>query len=265
MRHAFQVAYDGARYFGFVRQPGHPTVEAELLEIFSKCGLYHDLRDVTYRVAARTDRGVSGMGQVVALDVLWEPNLQELNSVLPEDIAVLVAVEVKPDFNPRTQAQSKHYCYVCEAPHSFNLPTAREAAKLFEGTHNFSHFCKREPGKPTTGDLEHVRVRGKKILVFDFIARGFLWQQVRRMVEGLLAVGKGALSVEELKSMLDGREKHSMRPSPADGLFLVDTKYLSFRFRPDARARKRFVGYLKSLKHPRYGVMAAPLCRKGFV
>jgi len=92
-----------------------------------------------------------------------------------------------------------------------------------------------------------------------------LWQQVRRMVEGLLAVGKGALSVEELKSMLDGREKHSMRPSPADGLFLVDTKYLSFRFRPDARARKRFVGYLKSLKHPRYGVMAAPLCRKGFV
>ncbi len=258
------LAYDGARYFGFVRQPDRPTVEAELLRVFRRCGLYRELKEARYHVAARTDRGVSAIGQMVALDVLREPRLQELNAVIPEDIAVLAAVEVKPDFNSRTHARSKHYCYVCEAPLGFDLSTARQAAKLFEGTHDFKHFCKHERGKPTTGELKYAGVRGqKKVLVFDFIAQRFLWQQVRRMVGALLAVGTGKLGVNELKSMLDGRAKQAMQPAPADGLFLVGVKYPSL-FRPNARAMTKFIGYLEGLEHPRYKTMVPLLLRKGF-
>lgn len=42
MRYAFKVAYDGARYFGFARQPGLPTIEGELLKALKECGLCHD-------------------------------------------------------------------------------------------------------------------------------------------------------------------------------------------------------------------------------
>lgn len=234
------------------------------MRVFSKCGLYRDVRNATYRVAARTDRGVGAIGQVVALDVLKEPNLRELNSSLPKDIVLLSAAEVKSDFNPRTQPQSKHYRYMCEAPSEFDLQISSKAAKLFEGPHNFSHFCKREPGKPTTAKIDHARVRGKEILVFDFIAPAFLRQQVRRIVEGLLEVGAGELEMDELKSALKGTAKHSMRPAPADGLFLVDVRYRSLRFRPDTRAVNRFVSYLKGLEHPKYGEMASLLIHKGF-
>ena len=257
MRYAFMVAYDGARYFGFVRQPGQPTVEAELLRVFRECGLCFNLKGAEYQVAARTDRGVSAIGQVVALDMIKKPKLEKLNALLPEDIAVLAAAEVKPDFNPRAQAQSKHYCYVCAAPLAFDLSMARQAAKLFEGIHDFRHFCKHEYGKSTTGELKYARVRKQKqILVLDFIAPAFLWQQVRRMVWVLLAVGTGKLSLEHLKQMLEGRAKHAARPAPAEGLFLAGIRYSSFALRPEPRLTSRFIAHLKNKGHPVYKVMA---------
>ena len=252
------VAYDGARYFGFVRQPGRPTVEAELLRVFRECGLCFNLKGAEYQVAARTDRGVSAIGQVVALGMIKKPKLEELNALLPEDIAVLAAAEVKPDFNPRTQALSKHYRYVCEAPLAFDLSTARRAAKLFEGIHDFRHFCKHEHGKSTAGELKYARVRKQKqMLIFDFIAPAFLWQQVRRMVWAVLAVGTGNLSIEELKLMLEGRAKQSARPAPAEGLFLVGVRYPSLALRPDARIISRFIKHLESNVHTVYKEMAS--------
>ena len=69
MRYVFQVAYDGSRYFGFVRQPSRLTIEAELLKAFKECGMYRELKEARFRTAARTDHGVSAVGQIVALDV----------------------------------------------------------------------------------------------------------------------------------------------------------------------------------------------------
>ncbi len=262
MRYAFLIAYDGSRYFGFVRQPDRPTVEAELLRAFERRGLYRKLKESQYRVAARTDRGVSAIGQVVALDVCREPNVRELNAALPRDIAVLAAAKVKPDFNPRSQAQSKHYRYVCEVPPGFNLLLARRAARLLEGTHDFKHLCKHEQGRSTIGELGHASVRGQKILGFDFIARAFIWQQVRRMVGALLAVGTGKFSLDEFKRMLGGQAKHAMRPVPAEGLILVSIRYPSVALRPDARAVSKFIKHIEDRAHPGYEAMARLLLKK---
>lgn len=259
MRYAFQVAYDGARYFGFVRQPEKPTVEAELLGAFKKCGLYRELKEAKYRVAARTDRGASAICQVVSLDVLREPKLQELNAALPENITVLAIVAVKPDFDPRTHVLSKHYRYVCEAPPAFDLHTASRVTKMLEGAHDFSQFCKRERGKPMMGEIRYASVRKRENLVFDFIAPSFLWQQVRRMVWAVLAVGTGRLGLEEFGQMLEGRAKHSARPAPAEGLFLVGVRYPLLALRPDARAAKKFIEHSKRNAHPVYGEIASSL------
>ncbi len=256
MRYAFRVAYDGSRYFGFVRQPSRPTIEAELLKAFKKCGAYRELKKAQFRTAARTDRGVSAVGQVVALDVVKEPNLRLINTCLPDDIAVLAAVEVGSRFDPRRQAQSKHYRYVCEALSNFDLPLARRAAKLLEGTHDFKHLCKHEQGRSTLGELRYTSVREQKILIFDFIARAFLWQQVRRMVNLLIAVGTCKLNLDELKKMLEGEAKQAMRPAPAEGLILVGIRYSSLMLKPDARTVSKFIKYLRERAHPSYKAMA---------
>lgn len=261
MRYAFLVAYDGSRYFGFVRQPGRLTVEAELLRAFERHGLYCKLKEARYRVAARTDRGVSAIGQVVALDVRREPKVRELNAALPRDIAVLAAARVKPDFNPRTQAQSKHYRYVCEAPPGFDLPLARRAARLLEGPHDFEQFCKHERGRSTIGEFGHASVRGQKTLSFDFTARAFLWQQVRRMVGALLAVGTGKLSLDEFKRMLKGQAKQAMRPVPAEGLILVSIRYPSVALGSSERAVSKFIKHLRDRAHPGYEAMARLLLK----
>ncbi len=225
-------------------------------------GLYRNLKEARYRVAARTDRGVSAIGQVVALDVRREPKVRELNAALPRDIAVLAAAKVKPDFNPRSQAQSKHYRYVCEVPPGFDLPLARRAARLLEGTHDFKHLCKHEQGRSTIGELGHASVRGQKILGFDFIARAFLWQQVRRMVGALLAVGTGKFSLDEFKRMLGGQAKHAMRPVLAAGLILVSIRYPSVALGPDARAVSKFIKHIEDRAHPGYEAMARLLLKK---
>ena len=162
MRYAFKVAYDGARYFGFARQPGLPTIEGELLKALKECGLYHDPAEARYRVAARTDRGVSAMGQVVALDVLKRPNIGAINAQLPDDISILSTTEVQPSFDPWRMALRKYYRYKCGAPEGFDLKKARGAAKLLLGVHDLWSFCKHEQGRSTLGELEQVKISGGK-------------------------------------------------------------------------------------------------------
>lgn len=244
MRCAFLIAYDGSGYFGFVRQPGKPTVEGELLKAFGRLRFYRELKDSWYRVAARTDRGVSALGQVVALNTLRVPDLEEINSALPDDIAVLCVRGVRESFDPRAQALIKHYRYVCRVPAEFDFASARDAAKSLEGQHDFRCFCKREPGKGTRGAVLHAGIeRRGDLLAFDFVAPAFLRQQVRRMVSGVLDVGTGGMDSYEFRTAVEGRAEHSLRPVPPDGLFLVSIGYRR-PFKPVIGASEKFMRYL---------------------
>jgi len=238
------VAYDGTRYFGFARQPSLLTVEGELLKALKECGLCQEPAEARYQVAARTDRGVSAVCQVIALDVLKRPNLRALNARLPPDIAILAAVEVPSSFDVRRHATSRSYRYVCEAPRSFNLSKARAAAKLMLGMHDFRNFCKHERGKPTIGELEQVKIGGRKILTFNFVAPAFLWQQVRRMVGALLSVGVGKLDFHSFKQMLEQRQGPLPSPAPPGGLVLVRVDYHGVKFRSSRRLPAKFANLL---------------------
>jgi tRNA pseudouridine38-40 synthase len=244
MRYAFLVAYDGTGYYGFVRQPNLPTVEGELLKAFQSFGLYSEPPKARYRAAARTDRGASAVGQVVALDVLKLPDVSALNAILPPDIAILGAKEVDRSFDPRKHATRKCYRYVCETPVDFDLEKAREAAKLFEGMHDFRNFCKREKGRRTVAEITKARVDSDGILIFDFEARAFLWQQVRRLVNAILAVGTGELSMEELREMLDGHLDSPISPAPPEGLILMKVKYADVKLEPNPTLAQKFIEHL---------------------
>lgn len=246
MRYAFQVAYDGSRYFGFVRQPGLRTIEGELLRALQACGLYKELKTARYRVASRTDRGVSALCQVIALNLLKRPNLRALNASLPKDIAFLAAAKVDQPFDPRRHALRKRYRYLCAAPQGFDLARAQKAAKLLVGRHDFRNFCKREKGRSAIMELEHVSIRGRRRLSFDFTAKAFLWQQVRRLVNALLKVGSKELTIAELRRLLKGEVNAPIPPAPPEGLILMYIEYADLELRPDPQLAKPFIGYLQS-------------------
>ena len=63
-------------------------------------------------------------------------------------------------------------------------------------------------------------------MVFDVEADGFLRKMVRAMVGGLIAAGRGAVTVNDLAAALDARDR-SRWPAPAgaEGLYLMSVSY----------------------------------------
>src|SRR2546430_5253745 len=102
------LEYDGTNFHGWSVQPGLRTVEGvlrEALDVFpSIAGL---------AVAGRTDSGVHALGNVVSVDVEGGPPARRvaeaLNVALPDDVAVVSAEEVGPDFSARHSARSRSY------------------------------------------------------------------------------------------------------------------------------------------------------------
>jgi tRNA pseudouridine38-40 synthase len=63
-------------------------------------------------------------------------------------------------------------------------------------------------------------------LRLEFEADGFLYKMVRNIVGTLLDVGKGKLTPEDVKTILNARDrKRASAAAPPQGLFLVEVKY----------------------------------------
>ncbi|MGZ7238618.1 tRNA pseudouridine(38-40) synthase TruA, partial [Streptococcus pyogenes] len=63
-------------------------------------------------------------------------------------------------------------------------------------------------------------------LVFTFSGNGFLYKQVRNMVGTLLKIGNGRMPVEQIKVILDSKNRQLAGPTPAgNGLYLKEIRY----------------------------------------
>lgn len=103
-----------------------------------------------------------------------------------------------------------------------------KAAALLVGSHDFEAFSK------VKTDVNHFLCDLKKaewkqkddLLIFYICANRFLRGMVRAVVGTLLDVGTGKISIEEFKSILDGkdRKKAGMNVEPY-GLYLTKVKY----------------------------------------
>ncbi len=237
------LQYDGTAYHGFQRQPGLVTVQ-ELLEKAIKAVTGEEVR-VTG--AGRTDAGVHARGQVVnfhtAATVPDERFPFALNSFLPPDVVVVAAQRVPTDFHARRSAKSKVYrysvlnrlfpCpflrrYAYHVPQGLNLPAMMEAAAYLVGRHDFASFRAAGGSARTTtrtlmalewrkeGDLLHLRAE----------ADGFLYHMVRAIVGTLLEVGRGKLEPEEVRRILEARNRDLAGPTaPPHGLCLEEVRY----------------------------------------
>src|SRR3954464_12565661 len=105
------ISYDGTEFHGWQVQPGLPTIQATLEEIFA--GI--EKRPVHVAGSGRTDAGVHALAQVAAVSVENPIPLENLvravNRLLPFSIRVRSAEEVHLSFHPRYDAVSKTYEY----------------------------------------------------------------------------------------------------------------------------------------------------------
>ncbi len=245
---ALIVEYDGARYHGFQLQAGLPTIQGELEQAIGS------LTGESLRVtcASRTDSGVSAAGQVVSFRTESqhppETFVRALNYHLPDDIAVLEALEIPMDYDVRTKAYGREYQYLLLnrrapspimrsrthwVPVALDLEAMNKAASLLLGTHDFSPFAGPDllPGIRTTKTLTHSALnRDGHIISFDVAGESFLHQQVRRMVGAILEVGLGKVTLDDFERVRDCGKRGAAGPTlPPNGLTLLEVRYRDIR------------------------------------
>jgi tRNA pseudouridine38-40 synthase len=151
------IAYDGAPFVGWQRQPSGPSIQGLLEDALATL----DKQPVAVTGAGRTDAGVHALAQVAAFELrradMDGPTIvRALNAALPPTVRVLSACEVPPGFHPRFQARAKTYQYRIwnrevllpfERGRVWHIPVppldvdamARAALRL-EGRHDFGAF-----------------------------------------------------------------------------------------------------------------------------
>ena len=239
----FVVAYDGAGFHGWQRQPGVRTVQETVQDVAQRV-LNHPLSIIG---ASRTDAGVHARGQVAHLDLDREFACSALvhgtNHRLPADIRVLAAEPAAPDFHARFSASGKEYRYrlsraavltpfdepfVVRVEGGLDVDALGAGAALLVGRHDFTAFAlaggaHREPERTITA--AEWSERGEE-LVFRVAGDGFLRGMVRGLVGTLLEVGAGRRPVESLAALLQGRARGEAGPTaPARGLILERVFY----------------------------------------
>ncbi|MFH0798951.1 MAG: tRNA pseudouridine synthase A [Pseudomonadota bacterium] len=149
------LMYDGTRYVGWQAQPNGVSIQA----LLQKAVCRMTGKETPVIGASRTDAGVHALGQVAhfrtSMDVLCDGFKMGLNSLLPEDIAVVGAEEAAEGFNSRRDAKGKRYLYRLlisgeRRPLIMNrfwqmgvrpgLDRLREAASVLVGKHDFASF-----------------------------------------------------------------------------------------------------------------------------
>ncbi|MGW5053261.1 tRNA pseudouridine(38-40) synthase TruA [Actinokineospora sp. NPDC004072] len=237
------IAYDGAGFSGWARQPSRRTVCGVLEEALERVLR----RPVRLTVAGRTDAGVHASGQVAHADLPagTDPGhlVFRLSRALPADVRVLAARVVPPAFDARFGALRRHYAYritdtpwqadplrrgfVVAWPRPLSLDALNAASALLLGEHDFVAFCKRREGATTIRELQRLEwVREGDELVALVSADAFCHSMVRSLMGALLAVGEGRKPADWPASMLTATSRPSeITVAPAHGLALIGVDY----------------------------------------
>ncbi|WXG43202.1 MAG: tRNA pseudouridine(38-40) synthase TruA [Promethearchaeati archaeon SRVP18_Atabeyarchaeia-1] len=239
-RYAYKVYYDGAGFYGSQRQRGVRTVEDELMKASVKTGAVpQDPSKARFASAGRTDRFVSALGNVFAVNAERELTPAELNSALCDEIRVWARARVPSSFNPRL-ALRRRYKYLLRITSESNLGLMAQAGKLFLGVHDFRRFAHRAPQDGSMRDISELSMvrLNDGLISITVTGDSFLRRMVRKIVGALICVASGLLGVVEVQRLFDPMNTPPPRgvPSaPPENLILWDIDY-GFDFEIDEYA-----------------------------
>jgi len=248
------LEYDGTAYQGWQVQKRCDTIQGILENRILKITGEHS------RVigASRTDAGVHAFEQVATFRT--ESGLdattikRALNAVLPQDIRILDISVVDDSFHPREDAIKKSYFYIITnqrissaflfrytwiVPQPLVLNTVKEASQRLIGRHDFASFMGTGSDvKDTVREICSLNI--ERLGSIDFMtsslignfmkisieANGFLKHMVRNIVGTLVEIGRGRISSEKMREILESHDRRVAGPTaPPNGLFLERIVY----------------------------------------
>ncbi len=244
MRYFIRISYDGTAYHGWQIQENSVTVQSLLEEALRfRAGLTGSVTG-----CGRTDAGVHAREFYAHFDLDKVPGeldpdelRSRLNSYLPDDIAVQRIFPVLPGTHSRFHAVYRTYkYYISRVKDPFarayswyyhaplDTSAMQQAADVLHEYSDFTSFSKLHSNAKTNNcTISYAGWEEKDgRMTFTITADRFLRNMVRAIVGTLVQAGKGKLTTEGFRRVIESKNRSNAGVSaPAHGLFLHEIGY----------------------------------------
>lgn len=238
------IEYDGKEFNGWQKQPTKLNIQGTIEQAIKIV----TGEEVDLAASGRTDAGVHALGQVANFKTNSNIPIDKiaiaLNSNLKKSIRIISAEEVDERFHSRLTCKKKTYRYVINnsefssaiyrnlethIPQKLNVIKMKEAAKYFEGEHDFKAF--KASGTSSKSSVRtiykaEVKQMPNNRIYIELTGNGFLYNMVRIIVGTLVEVGVEKIQPEDVVKIIDSKDRNlAGKTLPPNGLYLVEVEY----------------------------------------
>lgn len=247
-RYFIEVAYMGGRYSGFQVQENAHTVQSEIdraLRLLMR-------QEIVTTGSSRTDAGVHARQNFLHFDLeqpLHEQFVYKINAILPPDIVLKGVYPVADDAHCRFAATGRAYEYTLYTqkdpfmrdrgyfyPYRMDVDALQAAAAIIKEHTDFSTFSKRNTQVRTfnCNIFTSYWSQSGSQMVYNVSANRFLRGMVRGLTGTMLRVGRGHLSLDEFRAVIESKDcTKADFAVPAQGLCLMQVMYPETLLRTD--------------------------------
>ena len=239
-RYFLEISYKGTAYSGFQNQENAVTIQSEV----EKAIAVLQRVPVSLTGSSRTDAGVHALQNFFHFDFdgsLHPQFVYKLNAILPRDIVLHKLIAMGAEAHCRFDAVSREYKYFIYRskdpfledrayyfPYQIDLERMQAAASILMEYEDFTSFSKRNTQVKTFKcRLEKSEwLEEGSCLVYRVKGNRFLRGMVRALTATMLKVGRGKISLQEFRTIIEARDcTRASFAVPAHGLFLLQVSY----------------------------------------
>ena len=238
------IEYDGKEYNGWQKQPNKLNIQGEIEKAISNI----TGEEVELNASGRTDAGVHALGQVANFKTNSNLPIEKMaiaiNSQVKNSIRIIKAEEIEESFHSRYNCKEKTYRYIINnskygsaiyrgmeyhIPIKLDIDKMQEAAKYFEGEHDFKGF--KSSGTSSKSSIRTiykaiVKKENERIII-ELTGNGFLYNMVRIISGTLVDVGLGKINPNSIPEIIESKDRtRAGKTLPPQGLYLVEVKYV---------------------------------------
>ena len=236
----FTISYNGTNYYGSQIQPDKITIQSKVEEAFAVLNIA-----TTLEFSGRTDKGVHAFRQSISCLIpdFWndlDRLKKSLTKLLPNSIHIRKINFVEENFHARFSAKKREYRYLLTSKkltpfnsdfvthyNTINETKINEAIKYFVGIHDFEYFAKKgsDPVSYTREIYDIKFYKHKGLYILNFKANSYLRSQIRMIVDFIMKISSGKLTIKDLQIQLKKEKLISWTLAPANGLYLSKIHY----------------------------------------